>query len=305
MSDRHPSPAAGRGLIVLAALLWSTSGAFKSALTHDTPLGLHEPRLTSLQIAFFRALFAGLVLLPLVRRADLTWRPAMAGMVLTFALMNATFVTALTQGPAANAIWLQYTGPLWMYLACVYLLGEPADRRGLVTLLIGLAGVAVILTGAWLEPGSAVVADAAEGATPLWVTGLAAASGIFYAGVLVWLRVLRNESAAWLTVLNHVGTAVLLGLAVWHLPAPSPGQLAFLAVFGTFQMAVPYWLMAKGLRTVSPQEAGTLTLLEPLFNPLWAYLVAPQAEVPSRYTLVGGAVILAALAWRYAPRRAA
>lgn len=44
-----------------------------------------------------------------------------------------------------------------------------------------------------------------------------------------------------------------------------------------------------------------LTLLEPLFNPLWAFLVYRQSETPSVYTLVGGACILAALAWRYFP----
>ena len=44
-----------------------------------------------------------------------------------------------------------------------------------------------------------------------------------------------------------------------------------------------------------------LTLLEPLFNPLWAFLVYRQSETPSVYTLAGGACILAALAWRYFP----
>jgi drug/metabolite transporter (DMT)-like permease len=66
-------------------------------------------------------------------------------------------------------------------------------------------------------------------------------------------------------------------------------------------MALPYWLMARSLKVVSPQEAGTISLLEPLLNPLWAYLVS--GEQPSLYTLAGGAFILGALAWRYWPRR--
>jgi DME family drug/metabolite transporter len=56
---------------------------------------------------------------------------------------------------------------------------------------------------------------------------------------------------------------------------------------------------------VSPQEAGVITLLEPLLNPLWAYLVAPETEAPTMYTLLGGVCILGALAWRYWPRRLA
>jgi hypothetical protein len=61
--------------------------------------------------------------------------------------------------------------------------------------------------------------------------------------------------------------------------------------------------MARGLRVVSPQEAGVITLLEPLLNPLWAYHVSPETETPTVFTLVGGALILSALAWRYWPGR--
>ena len=83
--------------------------------------------------------------------------------------------------------------------------------------------------------------------------------------------------------------------------APSPAQIAFLIFFGGVQMALPYWLVARGLRVVSPQEAGTITLLEPLLNPVWAYLVSPETEAPSAFTWLGGALILGALAWRYSP----
>jgi len=63
--------------------------------------------------------------------------------------------------------------------------------------------------------------------------------------------------------------------------------------------------MARGLRAVNSQEAGVITLLEPLLNPLWAYVVAPEKESPTAYTLAGGVLILGALAWRYWPVRKA
>jgi drug/metabolite transporter (DMT)-like permease len=81
---------------------------------------------------------------------------------------------------------------------------------------------------------------------------------------------------------------------------PSPGQLGLLAAFGTIQMGLPYWLMARGLRSISAQEAGAITLLEPVLNPLWAYLVA--GEKPASMTWLGGSLILAALVWRYLPK---
>jgi DME family drug/metabolite transporter len=59
--------------------------------------------------------------------------------------------------------------------------------------------------------------------------------------------------------------------------------------------------VARGLRVINPQEAGAIALLEPVLNPLWAYLVSPATEVPPVTTFVGGAMIVGALAWRYSP----
>ena len=99
-----PSPVRGRLCVALAALCWSTSGAFTKALTQDTPLHLNEPKVAPLQIAFWRVAFALLVLLPLLRRRDVSWRPALLGMAACFAVMNALFVSAMALGTAATAI---------------------------------------------------------------------------------------------------------------------------------------------------------------------------------------------------------
>jgi drug/metabolite transporter (DMT)-like permease len=297
MAAESPSLARGRLYIVAAALLWSTSGAFTKILTLPTFLGANEPAIEAVtigatsypvQIAFYRALFAGIVLLATVRPSEIRIRPMMWGMALCFAVMNLTFISAQALGKAANAILLQYSAPLWMYLAAVFWLGEKPDRRSTITLVIGMTGIAIIIVGGGLE-GS------------LLVMAIGLASGVTYAGVLIFLRALRNLSPSWLTAWNHLlGGLVLVPLIV-TLEPPTPRQYVVLFFFGAGQMGLAYWLVAKGLRSVSPQEAGTLTLLEPLLNPVWAYFVA--GEVPHELTFVGGAVILGALAWRYWPRR--
>jgi DME family drug/metabolite transporter len=284
----------GRLCVVLAAVLWSTSGGFTKLLTQPTALHLDEPRLSGLQIAFARVLFAGLALAPLVRRRDLTFRPAMLTTAVTFAAMNALFVSALALGSAANAILLQYTAPMWMYLIAVWWLHEPADRRGAVTLAIGMAGIALIIAGGFFDAGQV-------GQLPVIV--LALGSGVTYAGVLIGLRVLRDVSSRWLTVFNQIVSAAALLPFVWGTPLPTPSQVAILFLYGSLQLALPYWLVARGLRRVSPAEAGTLTLLEPLLNPLWAYLVSPATEKPALWTFAGGCFILGGLAYRYWPLR--
>src|SRR5579871_689677 len=119
-----PSPGTARACVVLAAVLWSLGSVFMRVLREPTALGLNDPLLSPLQIAFFRGLFGGLVMLALVRRADVVFRPVMAGMVVTFTLMSGLYMSALALGPAGNAIFLQNTSPLWVYLISVFLLGE-------------------------------------------------------------------------------------------------------------------------------------------------------------------------------------
>lgn len=286
MSTFPPWPASGRLCVVAAAVLWSTSGALTKILTRATPLGLHDPPVGPLSIAFFRVLFAGLFFLLLLRRRDVSFRPALLPMMLCFALMNVTFVSALTLGTAANAIQLQYTAPLWLVVASVWWLGERADLRSLTASAVGLAGIVIIVLDGWQ-------------AAQLGVVALGLGSGVTYAGVLLFLRLLRDVAPRWLTMLNHLGAA--LALLPWIVlgPLPTGEQLVVLVIFGVFQMGIPYWLMARGLQSVSAQEAGTITLLEPLLNPVWAYLIS--GEEPSPLTLVGAAFILGALAWRYWP----
>jgi len=113
--------------------------------------------------------------------------------------------------------------------------------------------------------------------------------------------VLRHVSSRWLTVWNHALAGLVLLPLVVSLRPPTWEQFVVLFFFGAAQMGLAYWLVARGLRSVSPQEAGTITLLEPILNPVWAYLVA--GETPQYLTFVGGGIILGALGWRYWPRR--
>jgi drug/metabolite transporter (DMT)-like permease len=289
------SPAHARLCVILAALLWSSSGAFTKVLTKPTPLAANEPPLEPwhfagidfpVQIACYRVLFACIALAPLVSRREIRFRPMLFVMGVCFALMNILFISANALGTAANAILLQYSAPLWIYLVSVTCMGERADLRGTVSLFAGVAGVGVIVAGGWKEGDLIIVL-------------IALGSGLMYAGVVLCLRVLRDESSRWLTVWNHgVAGLVLVPLLIGLRP-PTVLQLVVLVLFGVVQMGLAYWLMARALRSLGAAEAGTLSLLEPLLNPLWTYLVS--GERPSDATFLGGAIILAALAWRYAP----
>jgi drug/metabolite transporter (DMT)-like permease len=63
---------------------------------------------------------------------------------------------------------------------------------------------------------------------------------------------------------------------------------------GLFQIALAYAFVGIGLRRVGALEASLLLLVEPVLNPLFAWLV--HGERPGPWTLAGGAVILSATA---------
>ncbi len=287
----------GRLCILAAAVLWSTSGLFtKAPLFDDWPLADR-----GVLLAFWRALFAGLSILPLVRRPSWDWR--MAPMAGCFAGMSISYMTAVTLNTAANAIWLQSTAPLWVLLYTVVIFrgagrggGGRVERRDLSTLGFCAAGLGLILFYEFTQgSGAASSQDSRWGV----VCGLAA--GACYGGVVMFLHGLRRHNAVWLVVLNQLATAAVL--APWALSVgawPSGLQLATLAAFGALQIAVPYLLFARGLRSVASQEASLIGLLEPVLVPVWVWFALGNPET-QWWTLAGGALILIGLAWRYLP----
>lgn len=270
-----PSLRRARGLVLGAAILWSTSGFFvKSPYLADW---------TGTGLAFWRAAFACLILCPLVRRPAWSWK--LVPMTLFFAGMNFTYLTAMVKGTAANANWLQCTAPVWVLLVGVLVFGERAGWRDWLMVAFAALGVGVIV----LHESQGVAGEAVA-----W--GLA--SSFFYAGVVLSLRQLRDFDPVWLAALNHLVTVVLFApFAVAESILPSGMQWLFLAGLGILQMAVPYVLFAHALKRIAGHEATGIGLVEPLLLPTWAYLA--WGDRPTSWTLVGGAFILVGLVIRY------
>ena len=126
------------------------------------------------------------------------------------------------------------------------------------------------------------------------------ASGVFFAGVVVCLRGLRDIDAAWVVFLNHAVTAVLFSPSAIANEAcwPTGSQWIYLAMFGMFQIGLPYVLFARGLKSISSHEASGLSLLEPVLVPLWVFIAwrtASDYQYPAVTTLIGAAMILIGL----------
>ena len=279
-----------RLLVLLAGLLWSSSGFFAKAPEFAT---WRTNAMGGLTLAFWRAAFACLILWPMVRRPQWSWK--LIPMTIIFTVMNITYLTAMAKGSAANAIWLQNMGPMIVLLVGVLVFKEAS--RGLDWLMAGLSSLGVGL----------ILLYEAQGANfEAVLYGLA--SGVTYAGVVLSLRLLRDFESAWLIALNHLVTALALApIALRPLfdlasttPWPEGRQWPMLAAFGIFQMGLPYFLFANALKKIPGHEGSGIGLVEPLLVPVWVCLAWGWREhFPAWWTITGGGLIFAGLVLRY------
>ena len=263
----------GRLCILLTGLLWSLAGAFIKFLD------LHP-----LTITFYRSLFASLFFWLFLRgRASRLNLPLIVS-VSSYTAAISAFVWANKLTTAANAIVLQYTAPIFVFIFVRFLFGETISKINLLVLGLGMLGIGVIFWGSAGEPDAAGVL-------------VAVLSGFLFAIFMVNLRAVKRADPVYLTWLNNFACSILLLPFVWSQLSLSFGQASALAVMGVVQLGIPYFLFTKGLETVRLQEASLIVLIEPVLNPIWVALTV--GEIPSPATLIGGTIILSSLITRY------
>lgn len=289
-----PSPRLrGLGTLTLigCAALWSLNGPLIKLL--------NQAGVPGISTACYRSLIGGLVFLPLalgrlgtLRNVAPVW--PIAGIV-TFTVMTASFVIANTLTAAANAIILQYTSPIWVFLLSPLILHERPARAEGIALLISMAGVATIFSG---NPDTSPV-------------GLLVAltSGVGYGTLTVLLRRLRLVSPAVVSALNTLGSGLLLivPVAVWGRFDLTAQQWRLMLLLALVQFTLPYLMFSWALQHVEAHRAALILLLETVLNPVWTYLVV--REVPPAATLIGGPLVVAGvvlsllLTWRRTRRQ--
>ncbi|ABS26596.1 DMT family transporter [Anaeromyxobacter sp. Fw109-5] len=260
-----------RLLILAAAVLWSTAGA-----------AIKSSGLDAWQIAGGRSLVAGLFLLAVVRetRRLPTLRVLLVSVAYAFTVVMFVVATKLTT--AANAIFIQDAAPLFVLVLSPLLLRELPTRGELLAVPVYALGLGLFFLDE-LSAGQ--------------VTGnlVALGSGVAFAFSIIGLRLLRHDGPAALVYGNLIAAAATLPLALAG-PAPTPLDVGLVVYLGVFQLGLAYLCFSRGLLHTPAVEASLLMLLEPVLNPIWTFLVA--GERPGPWALAGGAVVLAATAWR-------
>lgn len=259
--------------LLVAALLWSTGGLFIKA----TPLD-------AFQLSFGRSLCAAVTVAVLTRREGFRVTGLTLVSSVLYAALLLLFVMANKLTTAANAIFLQYTAPLYLLILEPLLFKERFRRGDVFVVVACIAGMSLFFVGQ-LRPQ-----DVEGNLTAL-------ASGVCFA---LFLLSLRYPRAAGVNRASSVIYGNLL-LCLVTLPSfvPVAGTLTtkdvlIVLYLGVVQIGLAYTLFTLGMaRGVRSLDAGVVGYIEPMLNPVWVFLFL--GERPSNWAILGGTIIIAAV----------
>lgn len=258
-------------MLACAATLFSTSGLFIKIIS-----------LTPLALVSARSIIAALIMALWLRRPHFTWSVAQVGGAVALVATQILFVLATRQTTAANAIFLQYTAPVYVALFGAWFLGEKAKSYDWLTMAAIAVGFFLFFNDK-LSPSG------------WWGNVYAIISGMTLAWLLLFMRKQKDGSTAETILLGNI-LAGIIGLPFLLSASPTPGDWAGILFLGVLQLGIPFILMSVAIKWLTAVEAVLIQTLEPIFNPIWVFLVI--GELPSFWALVGGLIVLTAVTGR-------
>lgn len=206
-----------------------------------------------------------------------------AGMVLgsTFCL----FIIALSEASAAFVLFFQALAPIGAALCSWFLLRERMSTAALVATVVSLVGVGVMVNGGL-------------GSQPGWVVPVVVALPLAIGLYTTLIRVGEAAVDPLVPVIVAGVTALVVSTVVvvfdggW---VASGRDLGIGLAAGVLLLALPLPFFNRGGRYVPAPETSLLLMSEVVLAPLWTWLFVD--ETPEDATLIGGAVILAAVVW--------
>ncbi len=274
---------------ITAPVFWSLAGVVVKSLEQATEWQINFYRCLSL------ALFVAAVTLIRYRRSTLTvlrmggLKTLMSGALLSGAML--CNVVALKYTTVAVAVFVMAAAPILAALLGRLFLGEEVRARVWISIVLAVLGIG-IMVGGRLQIGDTV--------------GVAVAIlGIVFFGVYaVSLRVGKNvDMTPAVFYGGAIGTAVSfsvsigtgVGLAIPWIEA------MWCMLLGVVQLGLGSVLFALAAQGVPAVQLTLFALGEPLLAPVWVWLML--GDVPTMTTLLGGAVLFAALALQVSASR--
>lgn len=228
-----------------------------------------------------RSLIAAAVIWIYLRHPHFTWSRAQVGGAIAYAVTVITFVVATRWTTAANAVFLQFTAPLWVALFGIWLLGE-RPRRSDWAAMIAIALGMLLFFGDELS------------ATGTWGNLLAIFSGMCMALMLIALRKQKDGSPAETVLLGNLIAGVIgLPFIILGDQPVNVREISIILFMGIFQLGLPFIVVTLAVKQLRAIEMILIQTLEPILNPIWVFLFI--GEKPSPSALVGAAIVTTAV----------
>lgn len=278
-SEPHGEMVRGIVLVAASAIVWSFGGAIARFL-HVADSWI---------IVFWRSAFAAAFLLAflLVRdglkgtaRALASIGAPSVGVALCFATASTSFIVALANTTVANILLIQASSPLIAALITWALFGERISASTWAAVATVIAGIAVMVSGSF------------SGRVSLLGDGLAALIALATAIAIV---ITRRHAHVRMTPAVLLATIISCCVAA-ALSTPrlvESREFALLFAFGALNLGFGLSLFVTGARLIPAALGALVGSIEPVLGPLWVWLV--HGEIPGPRTLIGGALVLAAL----------
>jgi drug/metabolite transporter (DMT)-like permease len=258
--------------LVAAAVLWSSSGLLVKIISWQP-----------LSILSGRSMLSTLVVWIFLRcPRKFSWTGLQAVGAAGYVGGQLFFIMATKLTTAANAIFLQYTLPIYIVIFGYWFLKERPERADWISL-------AVIFVGLFLFFGDDLNFNGLSGNI------LAIVSGMSMAVMMLCMRKQKDGTPANTILLgNLIGAAI--GLPSLIHENFSLTHLAIISYLGIFQIGLSFVLYSIAIKEVQALESTLILTLEPILNPLWVFLVI--GETPGRLALVGGLFVIGAVTAR-------
>ena len=256
--------------LLLSVLLFSTSGLLIKLSSWD-----------ALALNGARSLIAAAVIWLYLRHPHFTWSRVQVGGAILYALTIITFVQATKWTTAANAIFLQFSAPLWVALFGIRLLGERPKRSDWATMIAVAFGMLLFFGGDLTRTG-------------YWGNLLAIFSGMCMALMLITLR-LQKEGSPTETILlgNLIAAAIGLPFILLGDQPLNPREISIILFLGIFQQGLPFIIVTLVIKQLRAIEMILIQTLEPILNPIWVYLFIDERPSPS--ALLGAVIVTTAI----------
>lgn len=259
--------------LVLAAILWSSSGGLLVKIISWQPLSILSGR-SILSTAVFWIFL----------QCPVRFRWTRLQVVGAFGYVGAQlfFIMATKLTTAANAIFLQYTLPIYIVFFGYWFLNERPQRADWISLI-------AIFTGMFLFFGDDLNFNGFSGNI------LAIISGMSMAVLMLCMRKQKDGTPANTILLGNIIGAVI-GLPFLFQENFSLPNIGIISYLGIFQIGLSFVLYSIAIKQVKALESSLILTLEPILNPLWVFLAI--GETPGKLALVGGMFVIGAVTAR-------